>query len=204
MVDPGKVLSALIYALFSIGGAGLASLWFHQEGVIGIASVVVVAILGYVSALIGQRQLPKNPVVATRFLELAVLTPGSLAIFAAAIVVVVSVYFSSPSTAPVDQQKVLGSVSGALAAALTAIYLKVFEDADDKIIGAKVQREFQAHYKRGVGPAPAGIAYFPADSDGEHWVYSDAFQGVDGWGLGARHTRARKIAAELAAQPNHA
>jgi hypothetical protein len=200
MTDWGKVYSALLYAGFSIAGAAIAYLYFH--GMVWIAVLIValaIAVGHFVGNVAAQRLLPEHPRAAMWCLELWVLAPGSFAALAAAAVIVVSVALNAPDHASADQTKTLDAVSGALAALITTIFLKVFEDADDDVVGARVEAVFQAHFKRYEPGASAHsrVARFPEGSDAERLVYSKS-GAITGWGLRDRHKRARKLKPLLA------
>ena len=204
MIDAGKAYSAVLYALFSIAGAGVAYLYFHGSVALGLVSVVTAIAVGVVVGnVVAQRALPDHPVTAMVLLEFWVLAPGGFATLAAALVIVVSVSLNAPASASVQDSKMLAALAGGLTALITAIFLKVFEDADDDVVGSRVKGVFERHYKRyeeGVPQTP-GVARFTAGTAGENFVYS-AVQ-IPGWSFTQRYKRARGIASRLATTDRH-
>ena len=201
MVERGKVLSAFWYALISLGGAGLAQLWFTGDSGsiwLGVGLLVATALAGYlIGYCIPEWSLfPNRPILAAAFVELWILFPGTLAAAMASVVIVISVNLVPVGT---DAQKeITHQISSALTALLASIFLKVFEDADEDITGTRARTVFYEHYKAANDAAAHGVIRFTDGSPGLLAVYSDA-QGTQGWGFDARHKRAAQIAERLTA-----
>ncbi len=199
----GKVLSAFWYALFSIAGALLAHLWQIRDWAAIVAVVVGFAAVGYVAGdlLPGAWLFPRRPVQAAWCLELWIFLPGVLAACAAAAVIIISSSFTQ--AAPDEKADALGKAvfgksSDALTALLAALFLKVFEDADDDVTGDRVAGAFAAHYRAAPATAGAHTYVYAPGAAVLNWVHGDANPGgIPGWGFRARRRRAAEVAAHL-------
>lgn len=199
----GKVLSAFWYALFSIAGALLAHLWQVRDWKAIALLVAGSAAVGYLigDRLPNARLFPRKPVQAAWCLECWIFLPGVVAACAAAAVIIISSSFAQ--AAPDEKtdalgKELFGKSSDALTALLAALFLKVFEDADDEVTGDRVAGAFAAHYRGGANAHDAHTYVYEPESPVLNWVHGNANPGgIDGWGFGARRQRAAKVAENL-------
>lgn len=193
-----KAISAFIGLLVSAGGLAIAYFWRSGRPLATLSIVLAFAILGWLSGFVGEEQLPAKPKAAMILLEFWILFPCSIAAPVVAAIIWAGIVLA-PSVGDSDAHKeLLKTAFATVAGFLTAIALKSFEDADANFLAAHIKKVFQKHYKRcpdGTPVEPAAVVmYFAKDSRGELQVQSEA----KGWGLRARHERARAIAEEIA------
>lgn len=186
--------------IVALAGVGLAWLWFNNLRWLAIFATVVLVSVGKMFELLGGFQLPKNPVLGLRLMELWVVSPAMFAAASAAAIVIVAVHLSLPETATSVDKELITSLGAGITAFLSGGFVAWAADQKDSRVDDRIKESFQGKYMRPIaGQSPRiGVAYFKADSAGERWVYSDEYGGVSGWGKSARRKRAAGIAAELA------
>lgn len=198
MFDLSTPLRALAVGL---AGVGLAWLWFSDAVVLALVLALTTAVAGTALDRIGRALLPNRPNLAVRFLEWWALTPAAIAALASAIVVVVTLALTVPEDVQIDPgtKQLIATLSTGLTAFIAASFISWASDEKDSKLADHVREIFQEKYKRksDVEPPLPGIHYFPAESAGERWVYSDEFKGIEGWGRAARLKRAAGVADEL-------
>ena len=194
-----EVATPLRALLVGLAGVFLAWLWFNDQLFLAVALAVVVSLVGVVLDAAGRAALPQWPEVAVRFLEWWILTPAALAAFASAVVVVVTVALTIGEGVQVDPdvKELVGTLSTGLVAFVTAAFISWSGDDKDSKVADHIRDTFRQKYKRAGNETQRGVHYFPAESAGERWVYSNEYRGIEGWGHAARVKRAQGIAAEL-------
>jgi hypothetical protein len=183
----------------SISGVGLAWLWLHDRILLGVIIVVIVLIVGWMADAVGRRRLPDKPVSALAFLELWLLVPSVLSAAAAGALIVLMVKLTVPEGTGTVQKELTGAILAALGGFLTGGLFSWYKDEKDETLANRVQTLFQSKYER-QDPTRAqkpGIRYLPAESDAERLVFSESFQGIEGWGRSARWERAKRLATQL-------
>jgi hypothetical protein len=196
-MDLGKLAVAARGLLVAVAGVILAWLWFDNLAWLAAVLAVLAGVSSLVAYQAGVKQLPGRPAIAAELMGAWALTEATIAAIAAAAVVIIAVALTVPSTDPAATRQLFSSLATGVTAFLTSTFISWSSDTKDTSVGNKICQEFQAHFKRGPGPAEAGVHYFAADSPGERWVYDDTYGGVTGWGAEARRRRARAIAGEM-------
>lgn len=182
---------ALVVAL---GGVSIVLLWFGGHYLIAVGVVAVGIALGRGAAALGDRLLPEHPVTALEILEFSVLAPGTVAATATALITIVGVELAVEE--PPELKAAASALATGIASFLTAVFVSWAGDRDDSSLASFIRGIFRAHYKR-MPPTPQRerrVKYFPRESDGERWVYSDEFKGVSSWGRQSRRKRAEGVA----------
>jgi hypothetical protein len=194
IVTPLRVpLQALLVGL---AGVGLASLYYHHMWWLALVAVVVAVSAGAILSLCGERSLPSRPIRALLLLESWLLIPIALAAAAAAAVIIVTVVLTVPDSTPAATKNLVGSVSTGITTFLTVGFIAWAADDKNSALADHVRDAFYAHYTRPDTPK-AGAHVFQPDSVGERWVFSDEYEGIEGWGRPSRLARAKGIAVEL-------
>ncbi len=201
MID--KFVGAAAALFVGLWGAFTAYLFLTNGCAAAALAFLVPAIVGLGADQFGRAKLWRHPRGASRWLELWVLWPASLAAVTTAALVVLKArlddWHAPGLTAAVtsDQNKVvIDAISTTIAAFLGAIILKAAADADEEWTGPHfrdvVNRFFRAVDRPG---APNRIyEYDPATKPGlDQALNSDEFGGASGWGFSARRKRARII-----------
>lgn len=197
MFELATPLRALAVAL---GGVGLAWLWFHEHWWLALLAGLAGCFVGWSLDWIGFQMLPKRPVAAGRLMEWWIVTPAVIAALASGAVAVVTVALAVPDSAKSDTKTLIGALTTGLTGFITTAFVSWSGDDKDSKLADHISSAFEKKYKREPGPdaqRSRHVHYFAADSDGERWVYSPEFKGVDGWGRPARIKRAKGIAEEL-------
>jgi hypothetical protein len=195
----GHALVQLRALLIALAGVLLAWLWIHGAGPLVIVPPLFAFLVGWGLDWIGRTLLlPKHPVWAVRFLEWWILLPASIAAAAGALVVIVAISLAAPDKAAESTKALLAALAAGLTAFLTGSFISWAGDDKDSSLAEHLAGAFQAKYKTTGGAAAApDVHYFTPGSAGQLWVYANAVGGVEGWGRGARSTRAAGIAEEL-------
>jgi hypothetical protein len=193
LVTPARAL------IVGLAGMVLAWLWFRGNLVPAIVLAVLAALAGLAFDWLARRRLPDHPVSAVWLLEGWILTPATLAAVGSAIVVVVTVALTIPagSKLETDAKELIGTLSTGLTAFVTAAFISWASDDKDSMLADHIREAFRSKYDRAGGDQQAGIHYFPPESAGERWVFSDEYRGIEGWGRAARIRRAHGVAEEL-------
>jgi len=201
----GTPLRAL---LVSMTGVLLAWAWFHDASwwVLPnvrwlIAPCLALALAGLGLEKVGIAVLPWYPRLALWLMESWIITPAVIAAITAAVAVIVAVNLSVSDTATKETKQLAGALSSGIVGFLTSAFISWSGDQNDSTVSNRIRTNFQTKGKfkrRSTGPAvEAGVRYFKASSRGERLVFSEEFEGITGWGLSARWTRAERLAAEI-------
>jgi hypothetical protein len=185
---------ALRAVLVALAGVMIAFFWFNGDWAFSVAFVGGGLVIGVIAQSLGERQLPDHPERALEVMEFSVIAPATVAAAAAALVIIVSV--SLTVTGDEDIKALAAAMATGITAFLTTTLIEWTGDKEDSKVANRIRQTFWAHYNRTGYPVPPGerVKLFAPDSDGERWVYSAEFKGIDGWGREARRTRARGIA----------
>lgn len=182
-----------------LAGVGLAWLWFNEQGWIAAALAVVSILVGLTVDGAGRRFLPARPLVAVRLMEWWVLSPAMVAAVGAGAVVIITVGLAAPETASDQTKELIGSLSTGLTGFITATLVSWTSDENGSVVSDHIRSAFRQKYARSRPPSERaqGVHYFPPDSEGERWVFSEEYGGVTGWGRSARLRRASGVAEAL-------
>jgi hypothetical protein len=186
-------LQALIVAL---AGVGVAWLFLNGHVVYALLAVAAILALGAIVDAIGKSQLPKRPVRAVYLLQGWLLIPLGLAVLATAGTIVVAVELTLPEGTAAETEELVGALSTGIVTFLTAGFIAKAGDDKNSQLADHIKEAFESKYTRG-GTSKDGTHAFVSGSKGEQWVYSDEFEGIEGWGRKARLKRAEGVAAEL-------
>ncbi|MCF1505703.1 hypothetical protein L0F51_18265 [Afifella sp. H1R] len=191
--QPAKGLSLALF------GVAVADLLVHGHWT-GVVLLVVSAILiATIMDACGRFLLPWYPRAGLAFLELWIVAPASLAALASGLVILVALALAVPEgTAPFEKEA-MGTVASALTAFLTTGFISFAGDSGTSRMAARIQRIFYGKYGRAESwpPPQDGRMHFIASSRAENLVYSNAYSGIEGWGLKARWERARRLEEEI-------
>jgi hypothetical protein len=146
-------------------GVVLALWWFQGRWEIGLAVLIVLALLGVLSEWIGDRFLPAHPVAAVLFMEWWVLVPMAIAAAGSAALVVIAVELAIPESVkdPVVKETA-GAIAGALSTFLTAAFVSSIGDRDRSAIGDRIKKRLRSHYTRDVQPGQKRVMQVAAGS----------------------------------------
>ncbi len=190
---------AMVVALAGAGTAWLFLKGHWEPAVLGALAVVAI---GVACDQVGKAVLPKHPVLAVYLFEGWLLIPLAVAVLASAALIIVAIKAALPEKnaagepTSTETEELVGAVSAGITAFLTAGFVSWAGDEKDSRLADHVKGRFEDKFTR-PGVAKPGARVFAAGSDGEQWVYSGEFEGIEGWGWAARQKRAREIAAEL-------
>jgi hypothetical protein len=192
-------MSALLKAvpplLVGLGGVGVALLWFYVSKPLAVAPPAAAVVLGLAADQWTKRTLARDdPVAATKWIYGWALVPFAVAIGAAGAAIVLAVALDPGDKPPVKRKEVFSAAVAAVGAFLIAAFIKSADEADEKWVGSRFKKRFQARF-RDRFPREQGK---PA-SQAELAVLSEADLGFSGWGRAARSRRAEIVAQELAA-----
>lgn len=192
-------LSALAVSLISVW---LAGRWLAGERSLPLVVSGVVIILAYLLDWMGNAVLPDSPRLGVALLELWVFAPLMVGATASAAMVVIAVNYAVADTTPAAQKELINTTTAAVASFLTSGFIAWASDKDDSRVAKRIQRAFYAKYKRKTSGTDtvAGLKYFEPESRGERLVYSEQFEGIEGWGREARHTRAKELSLVLSSE----
>jgi hypothetical protein len=183
MLTTEKVFSAFIALVIALAGALCAWQWFHHGAFLPVILLLTAVVTGFAADQSAKWWLlPKHPVGAAWTLEFWVLFPVSLGISAVAAIIIAAVHFKIAEKTGLSKEVTSGIV-GAFSTFLSTLFVKSAEDADANWSAAHTKKAFYDAYSE----------YPFTDPAGERWVFSDTYGGVSGWGLKARHERARNI-----------
>ena len=186
--------------LVSAAGLWLSASWVRGDVSTGVASGLIAAgvATGYVCFLVGRAQLPHAPVFAVYVMEWWSIAPLALAVIATATAVRVTLHLSLPEAAAADKEIAEQSVA-TVTTFLSSVFISWAADEKESPVAERIRQSFYVSYARPPSPATAarGVHYFKAESRGELLVYSDGFEGIEGWNRAARLARAKGIAEEL-------
>jgi hypothetical protein len=196
MVDFAAPLRGLMVGL---AGAGMAWLCFNDLWWLAVVLTLVGIAVGWLLDWLGESLLPRWPVMAVKVLEWWLLVPAVIAAAAAAAVIVVTVVLTVPDKTATDTKEVVAALSTGITAFITAAFISWAGDDKDSTLGDHIRDVFQTKYKEaGTSQDDSSVIYFPSESRGLRWAYSEEFGGIEGWGRKARRKRAAGIAEEIA------
>lgn len=130
--------------------------------------------------------------MATRWIYGWALAPFAWAIGAAAAVIIVAVALDPGKDPPVERKEIFSAAAAALGAFFVAMFVKDAEEADEKWVGSRFKKRFQARFGNRFPRQPGQPA-----SRGEQAVKEEAVFGFSGWGAAARKQRATIVKEEL-------
>jgi hypothetical protein len=171
----------------------------------GLLTVAIIATglfaIGWVAGFAAENWLlPKRPVWAVRLFNIWMLCPSIAGAGAVAILIYLSATLDPDTTGATGLDKeAVKTALAAIGAFLAAIFIKMMDEADEKVIGERVRLAFEAKYQKSDKQDFPKKAYpiVLGESDVEKWVYNAAVEGVEGWGYKARRKRAKQIAAAM-------
>jgi hypothetical protein len=173
-----------------LGGVGLAALWFYVWAPAAVLVPIAIGLLGYLLDAVARRKLNHDdPVGAARWTNGWLLVPIAIGIAASGAAIVIAVEWNAGKDAPIEREKILAAAVASVGAFLTAAFIKNADEADEKWIGARFKKLFQAHYNPRFRPGQP-------TSDAEKAVRAEAALGFSGWGRAARKRRAEIVAAD--------
>jgi hypothetical protein len=179
-----------------LGGVGAALLWFYVSWPLAVIPPVVALLLGFGADYIARREINNDdPVAATKWIYGWALAPFAWAIAAAAAVIIVAVELDPGKEPPVERKEIFSAAAAALGAFFVAMFVKDAEEADEKWVGARFKKRFQARFANRF-PRPPGPDQ--AATRGELAVNEEAVFGFSGWNAAARKERAKIVKEELA------
>jgi hypothetical protein len=177
-----------------LGGVGAALLWFYAWRPLAVLPSVVALLLGLGADYLAQRELDHDdPVAATKWIYGWALVPFALAIAGAGAVIVVAVALDPGEKPSVERKEIFSAAAATVGAFLVAAFIKDSEEADEKWIGTRFKRKFQARFSDRFPRQPGGPA-----TRGELAVKEEAALGFSGWSREARRQRAEVVEEELA------
>ncbi|HBI18254.1 MAG TPA: hypothetical protein DDY79_02795 [Brevundimonas sp.] len=196
----GRLILALPAFLIAIMGVALA-LAIRAVGwpcAAGIAAAIWG--LGWAAAQVAKRCLPQRPRWAIAAITVWTLCPGIAAAAAIAIIVHMNAVFDPDAIGmPALDKEMTRTFFGAIAALFTAMFIKLMDDADEEVVGKRVQSVFHETFIDSQKQVPtAAYPVILGHSPVEKWVFEDALEGVEGWGWRARWRRAGEIATAMA------
>lgn len=196
----GPLATPIRALLVAAAGLWLSTAWVRGDVSTGVAIGLVSAGvgMGYACYYVGRAQLPHAPVLAVYVMEWWSIAPLALAVIATATAVRVTLRFSLPEASAADKE-IAGQSVAAITTFLSSVFISWAADEQESPVAERIRQAFYASYSRPASPAGAArrVHYFKAESRGELLVYSDGFEGIEGWNRAARLSRARGIAEEL-------
>lgn len=202
VTDLSGSLSAPLKALMiSLVSVWLASRWLNYDHATPLIIAGVIIFVAYLCDWLGRACLPDSPRIALVFLELWIFAPLMVGALASAAMVIISVHLSLPEGTTPERKETVGAITTALTTFLTAGFISWIGERDDSRFAERIKRIFYSKYKRPKPDEPRieGVKYFQPASRGERLVYSNEYEGIEGWGRGARLHRARELSNEVAA-----
>ena len=118
----------------------------------------------------------------------ALLVPATIGAVAVSGGILLAIVFEPTRDASVETKKVLSAIVASGTAFATAAFVKDFDDVDTKMISPILRGEFNRAFH----------GRFKSGSRAQLAVYSEAWEGHEGWGLKASLARARVIQETLA------
>ena len=188
IADVHSWIIGLVIALLGIGMA-----WWFLFGPFEWVHLVALAVLVTIPLAIawsGRGQLPDRPAEAVSLFGWRTLAALVMAAVGAAVVVVITVKVVAPESATADVEELIGALSAALTAAVAASLVDVSDDIDGPA-SSLAESSFKAAYD----------GRFESDSRGRKAVYSELWQGREGWSYAVRKERAQVVADALLAPP---
>lgn len=174
--------------LAGLGGVGAAYLWFNQSRLSALVPPIAFLLIGGAFDSAAQSALSKDqPEMAAKRIRGWVLAPVALAVLAAGAAIVIGVEWDPGEGASTQQKELAAAAIAAVGAFLVSAFIKNAEEADEKWIGGRFKKRFQARYNN----------RFRSGSPADRAVSSSASQGVEGWGESARERRASIVAVAL-------
>jgi hypothetical protein len=179
--------------MVGLAGVGVALLWFYVSKPLAVVPPAVAILLGFGADQMTKRKLDDDdPLAAIKWAYGWALIPFAFAIAAAAVVIIVAVALDPGDKPPVRRKEIFSAAAAAVGAFLVAAFIKDAEEADEKWMGARFKKRFQARYRKRF-PRQDGQPASPA----ELAVISEADLGFSGWGRAARKQRAEIVASAL-------
>lgn len=151
-----------------------------------IAVGVVILALGWAARRKASGMLPAEPVKARRLFEWSLLFPATLAVSATAFILWLAISTELPKDAPAIDSKAVGALVGAVTTAITAVFIKDAESADDSWVAGAMKAAFRSAYGES-GPALSDTL--------TNRIFTDT--GLADWGRAGRGELARDIQAYL-------
>lgn len=186
-IDPLRAL------LFALGGAGLAWVWTQVSPWAALGIVAVIFIVSWVLSKVGEGYVGTDDRRAMRLMETRVVTLGIVTAAAGAIGILIAVQLAAPEGTAALTTKVLATVSGALVAFVTSLFVDA--DKADAAVGAYIAKVFQAGYVREGHGAP-GLVELKVGSDAHLAVMSSTAFGLTDWTRENRRERLRYLLGE--------
>jgi hypothetical protein len=197
---PTNVILAVPAFLVAILGVAIALA--AQKAGLGIALITITGIfaIGLVADRMANAQLPARPKTAILLFTIWGLCPGIAAATFIAVTIFLNSAFSPDELGAkgLDKQMVTTTLT-AISALLTALCIKMMDDADEKVIGEHVRRAFFNRF-RDSEDAEVPHDVYPVilgKSPVADLVFANSIGDDEGWGSQARWMRAKRIAAAM-------
>lgn len=201
----GPLLTPLRSLVFALGGAALAWAWFELDPLVPILTVAVIWVLVVAIQAYAVSKITSDPVTALRLFEWRLLGIVVVSAGAAALVIIVTVWFTldkdQKETLATSTQEVIAAVGAALTAFIGAV--SVSAETADKNIGDLVKSKFREKFAVDEIPKP-GQRKISTDTDAglraNRALNSVKDYGWNDWSKETRAKRAKAISDYLAIQ----
>ena len=197
----GKAILAVPAFLVAIVGVAIALT--AQKAGLWMAAIAIVAIflMGLIADKMAKARLPAHPKTAVILFTIWGLCPGIAAATFIAITIFLNSAFSPDALGAegLDKEMVTTTLT-AISALLTALCIKMMDDADENVIGEHVRRAFFERFRDSLDADIPEGAYpvILGSSPVADFVFATPIDDGEGWGGHARWLRATRIAAAMA------
>jgi hypothetical protein len=191
LADTVPALRALAVAF---AGVIVANLWFDGDWPVAVGLLVALVVLGYLIEAVGERFLPEHPVAAAYLMEWWIIIPMAIAVAGSAAVIVAAVELAVPDDVkdPVVKETG-GAVAAGITAFLSAAFVSNIGDKDKSGVGDRIKTRLRRHYERAPASGKSRMTTIPAGGEIEQLLYSNFYDGLEGWDRETRLERARGI-----------
>jgi hypothetical protein len=174
-------------ALFALGGAALAWLWYDVNKALPVVIVLLILVLVGGLQSYASRCVTTQPMRALRLMETRVLGIGVASAAGAALVIIVGVELVAGKGVDSSLKAIVTAATAALSAFITGMTISG-EDVDGKI-GDYVQSQFQARFTMEGQKDGAGRVALPKGSDALYSVFTFHEHGWTDWSKSTREKR---------------
>jgi hypothetical protein len=177
------VTASVVVLCVALAGAGLACLWFYVNWWLPVALVLLGCAAGWLLFRSGRCNVARDPEGALKRMEWRLLLPGSIAASAAALIILIQVWFQTQENWSDEGKQLVTAVSTAVTTTIGALFVKGAETFDNTWLAGPIKKAFQ----------DALAEMFDSGTEGDLALYN--IQGD--WGREDRWERAKIIAEEL-------
>jgi len=152
----GPLLTPLLTAIYALTGVAIAAYWYSGEREAIPIGAVLVAVLAFLCWLLARHWVTRRPRTAVTLYELLGLLVSLVSAIIGGIAVVLTITFTGLAGTAEPQKTLITSLSAALTALLTGVFVSV-KELDDAI-GKMVAKEFKSRYWQSAGLKDSQIA----------------------------------------------